>query len=107
MATEKQWLDAEKIWLMHRGGFAAARKDTTTKPEIGKLAIRLEQTGEVLNVDEDDVEKVCVVFFFLTQPVVRQGSNLLQFFYLWCIVNLDIRERYGNLQQFRVQNVHF
>lgn len=59
VATEKQWLDTEKVWLMHRGGFAAARKDTTTPPDIGKLTIRLEQTGEVLNVDEDDVEKVC------------------------------------------------
>lgn len=58
VATEKQWLDAEKIWLMHRGGFAAARKDTTAKTEAGKLVVKLEQTGEILNVDEDDVEKV-------------------------------------------------
>lgn len=42
---------------MHRGGFAAARKDNT-KTEPGKLTIRLEQTGDVLTVDEDDVEKV-------------------------------------------------
>lgn len=58
VATEKQWLDAEKIWLMHRGGFAAARKDTTAKSEPGKLTIRLDQTGDILTVDEDDVEKV-------------------------------------------------
>lgn len=58
MASEKQWLDAERVWLVHRGGFAAARKDPTAKQEPGKLAIRLEQTGEVLGVDEDDVEKV-------------------------------------------------
>lgn len=59
VATEKQWLDAEKIWLMHRGGFAAARRDITAKSEPGKLIIRLDQTGDVLTVDEDDVEKVC------------------------------------------------
>lgn len=58
VATEKQWLDAEKVWLMHRGGFAAAKKDTSTGAEAGKLIVKLEQTGEVLNVDEDDVEKV-------------------------------------------------
>lgn len=57
LEKEKQWLDAEKVWLMHRGGFTAARKDTSAAPEPGKLRIRLEQTGEILNVDEDDVEK--------------------------------------------------
>lgn len=56
--SEKQFLDAEKVWLMHRSGFTAARKDATTRTEPGKLTIKLEQTGEVLTVDEDDVEKV-------------------------------------------------
>lgn len=65
VATEKQWLDAERVWLMHRGGFAAARKDTTTtttRMEPGKLVVKLESTGEVLTVDEDDVEKVLPIW---------------------------------------------
>ncbi|KAK4877864.1 hypothetical protein RN001_010370 [Aquatica leii] len=57
VTTEKQWLDAEKVWLVHRGGFAAARKDSSTNLDSGKLRIRLEHTGDILDVDEDDVEK--------------------------------------------------
>lgn len=54
---------------MHRGGFAAARKLSSEKLEPGKLAIRLEQTGEVLNVDEDDVEKVFRFWWLFGQNV--------------------------------------
>ncbi|CAH1380073.1 unnamed protein product [Tenebrio molitor] len=57
LEKEKQWLDAEKVWLMHRGGFTAAMKDTSGTTDPGKLRICLEQTKEVLTVDEDDVEK--------------------------------------------------
>lgn len=64
LAKEKLWLDAEKIWLMHRGGFAAARKENGPQ-EPGKLRIRLEATGDVLNVDEDDIEKVKSKHFFI------------------------------------------
>ncbi|KAJ8917233.1 hypothetical protein NQ315_002250 [Exocentrus adspersus] len=56
LAKEKLWLDAEKVWLVHRGGFAAARKETGPQ-EPGKLKIRLEATGDLLSVDEDDIEK--------------------------------------------------
>ncbi|KAJ8953630.1 hypothetical protein NQ314_007235, partial [Rhamnusium bicolor] len=51
------WLDAEKVWIMHRGGFAAARKETGQNQEPGKLKIRLDATGDILCVDEDDIEK--------------------------------------------------
>ncbi|XP_074037222.1 myosin heavy chain-like isoform X2 [Leptinotarsa decemlineata] len=57
LANEKLWLDAEKLWLMHRGGFAAARKESGSSQEPGKLMIKLESTGELLCVDEDDIEK--------------------------------------------------
>lgn len=58
LVNEKLWLDAEKLWLMHRGGFAAARKESEGEQEPGKIKIRLEATGEILCVDEDDIEKV-------------------------------------------------
>lgn len=43
---------------MHRGGFAAARLENDQNQEPGKVKIRLEATGDILSVDEDDVEKV-------------------------------------------------
>lgn len=43
---------------MHRGGFALARKISGQENEPGKVKIQLEQTGDYLNVDEDDIEKV-------------------------------------------------
>jgi len=43
---------------MHRGGFAAARREPDSQSEPGKITIRLEHSGEVLVVDEDDIEKV-------------------------------------------------
>lgn len=58
ITKEKQWLDTQKVWLMHRGGFALARKISGPEVEPGKVRIQLEQTGDHLNVDEDDIETV-------------------------------------------------
>lgn len=60
LEKEKQWLDSEKLWLMHRGGFTAVRKLDEQEQEPGKLKVRLEATGEILTVDEDDIEKVLI-----------------------------------------------
>ena len=65
LATEKAFLDAERLWLVHRMGFSACRR-LPEDPSAGgggdsdtsKIRIRLEATGEVLQVDDDDVEKV-------------------------------------------------
>ncbi|KAH1011095.1 hypothetical protein HUJ04_000531 [Dendroctonus ponderosae] len=57
LQKEKQWLDAERVWLMHRGGFAAARKEFDPNSDPGKITIKLEQSGDILLVDEDDIEK--------------------------------------------------
>ncbi|XP_050299699.1 unconventional myosin-XVIIIa isoform X2 [Anthonomus grandis grandis] len=56
LEQEKLWLDSEKVWLMHRGGFAAARREDDPSPDPGKITIRLDQSGELLVVDEDDIE---------------------------------------------------
>ncbi|XP_018321615.1 unconventional myosin-XVIIIa isoform X4 [Agrilus planipennis] len=59
IANEIEWLDAERVWLVHRGGFTCAKKITTTaEGDIGKLRIQIDQTGEILEVDEDDLEKL-------------------------------------------------
>lgn len=57
IAKEKLWLDTEKVWLIHRGGFALSRKQQEVV-EDGKIKLILDQTGETLLVDEDDIEKV-------------------------------------------------
>ncbi|XP_014681276.1 PREDICTED: unconventional myosin-XVIIIa-like [Priapulus caudatus] len=60
LSAEKRWQDEEHMWLMHRGGFSAARRlredEATGLPE-GKLTIRLQHGGEILQVDVEDVEK--------------------------------------------------
>jgi len=66
--SDKLWLSAEKVWLIHKGGFAAARaleqSDITDTEGIyepvmdGKCRVILEHGGEVLIVNEDDIEKV-------------------------------------------------
>lgn len=70
------WLTAERVWLVHKGGFAAARvakRNETMQPghaSDGKCRIRLEHGGEVLDVDEENVEKVCLIKDFSFASVV-------------------------------------
>uniref|UniRef100_A0A6P4EM55 Unconventional myosin-XVIIIa isoform X7 n=1 Tax=Drosophila rhopaloa TaxID=1041015 RepID=A0A6P4EM55_DRORH len=50
----------ERVWLVHRGGFTAAIRLPTPssgRDEEHKLNLRLLHNGELLTVDEDDVEK--------------------------------------------------
>jgi myosin-18 len=76
LATERAWLEAERLWLVHRGGFSEARRlpeefsgGAGGDSDTSKLHVRLEATGEVLQVDDDDVEKVRL----------RQESSMKQF----------------------------
>ena len=61
--TEKAWMEAEQVWLIHKGGFASAHllKSNEALPE-GKIKIKLESQGDILEVDEDDIEKVMSVW---------------------------------------------
>ncbi|XP_064618703.1 unconventional myosin-XVIIIa-like isoform X2 [Lineus longissimus] len=60
LESEKAWLDAEQVWLVHKGGYAAARvlksTDIASLAE-GRCKVRLDHGGEVLEVDEEDVER--------------------------------------------------
>ncbi|XP_078680544.1 unconventional myosin-XVIIIa-like isoform X5 [Branchiostoma floridae x Branchiostoma belcheri] len=59
LAEEQSWLShAEKVWLVHKGGFAGAGllPSQGDLPE-GRVKVKLDHGGEVLEVDEDDVEK--------------------------------------------------
>ena len=65
VASEKEWLEAEKVWVVHKGGFSGGRmlksstaaanaeSDTTRK-------VKLDHGGDIMTVDEDCVEKVCL-----------------------------------------------
>lgn len=44
------------MWLAHRGGFTAVVREGDA--DAGRARVRVLQTGEVLTVDEDDLEKV-------------------------------------------------
>ena len=86
---------AERVWLVHRGGFAAARvlhpgmpgaEGVENLPE-GKCRVRLEHGGEVLDVDEEDVEKVNTQL----KGSVKELYISIYFFFLpitqWCPVS--------------------
>ncbi|XP_037292547.1 unconventional myosin-XVIIIa isoform X3 [Manduca sexta] len=55
LACEKEWLQAGHMWLAHRGGFTAVVREGDA--DAGRAKVRVLQTGEVLTVDEDDLEK--------------------------------------------------
>ncbi|KAK6641884.1 hypothetical protein RUM44_013604 [Polyplax serrata] len=61
LANEKAWLDAEKRWLVHRGGFTSVRVlpniGDNQATDMGKIKVKIENTNEILEVDEDDLEK--------------------------------------------------
>lgn len=57
LSKEKLWLDAERLWLIHRGGFSAVRRLQNLDTDPGKIRVCLEETEDILTVDEDDVEK--------------------------------------------------
>ncbi|XP_073685105.1 unconventional myosin-XVIIIa [Garra rufa] len=59
LAAEKAWYNTEKVWLIHKDGFSLATQLKTEMGSLpeGKVKVRLEHDGTVLEVDEDDVEK--------------------------------------------------
>ncbi|XP_013184101.2 unconventional myosin-XVIIIa isoform X2 [Amyelois transitella] len=55
LACEKEWLQTGQMWLAHRGGFTAVIREGDA--DAGRAKVRVVQTGEILTVDEDDLEK--------------------------------------------------
>ncbi|XP_045516824.1 unconventional myosin-XVIIIa isoform X1 [Pieris brassicae] len=55
LAFEKQWLQGAHMWLAHRGGFTAVVREGDA--EAGRIKVRVIETGEIITVDEDDLEK--------------------------------------------------
>ncbi|KAH9524269.1 Unconventional myosin-XVIIIa [Bulinus truncatus] len=56
--SEKEWLETEKVWLLHKGGFSEVyllKSESSSLPE-GRVRVKLE-SGDIIEVDEDDIEK--------------------------------------------------
>ncbi|XP_057570013.1 unconventional myosin-XVIIIa isoform X7 [Hippopotamus amphibius kiboko] len=57
--AEEAWYETEKVWLVHKDGFSLAsqlKSEALSLPE-GKVRVKLDHDGAILDVDEDDVEK--------------------------------------------------
>lgn len=59
IAEERQWLQSEKVWVLFEGGYAGACLvgGDQVPPREGKVRVRLDATGELLDVDQEDVDK--------------------------------------------------
>ncbi|XP_051521869.1 unconventional myosin-XVIIIa isoform X6 [Myxocyprinus asiaticus] len=91
IAAEQAWYGSEKVWLVHKDGFSLAtvlKTEAGSLPE-GKVKIRLEHDGTVLDVDEDDIEKA-------NPPSFDRCEDLATLLYLnESSVMHSLRQRYG------------
>ncbi|XP_059188165.1 unconventional myosin-XVIIIa isoform X3 [Centropristis striata] len=91
IAAEQAWYGSEKVWLVHKNGFSLAtvvKTEAGSLPE-GKLKIKLEHDGTILDVDEDDVEKA-------NPPSYNRSEDLASLLYLnESSVMHCLRQRYG------------
>ncbi|KAM9853400.1 unconventional myosin-XVIIIa [Aulostomus maculatus] len=89
--AEQAWYGSEKVWLVHKEGFSLAtvvKTEPGSLPE-GKVKVRLEHDGTLLDVDEDDVEKA-------NPPSYDRSEDLASLLYLnESSVMHSLRQRYG------------
>eukprot|EP00069_Balaena_mysticetus_P000188 bmy_00128T0 len=91
IAAEEAWYETEKVWLVHKDGFSLAtqlKSEEFSLPE-GKVRVKLDHDGAILDVDEDDVEKAnapsCDRLEDLASLVYLNESSVLH----------TLRQRYG------------
>ncbi|XP_068614961.1 unconventional myosin-XVIIIa-like [Brachionichthys hirsutus] len=91
ITAERVWYNTEKVWLVHKDGFSLAtllKTGADMLPE-GKVKIRLESDGSLLDVDEDDVEKA-------NPPMFDRVEDLASLQYLnESSMMHSLRQRYG------------
>lgn len=80
VADQRAWLDSERVWVLYKGGFAAARlrkrsDDETNSASSSAVRVQLEHNEEVIEVDEEDVEKA-------NPPNLDRAEDLAQLRYL-------------------------
>ncbi|XP_061219482.1 unconventional myosin-XVIIIa isoform X12 [Neopsephotus bourkii] len=92
IAAEEAWYETEKVWLVHRDGFSLGSQlrpeDGSPLPE-GKVKVKLDHDGAILEVEEDDVEKA-------NPPSCDRAEDLASLLYLnESSVLHTLRQRYG------------
>ncbi|NXD64933.1 MY18A protein, partial [Eolophus roseicapillus] len=92
IAAEEAWYETEKVWLVHRDGFSLGDQlrpeDGSPLPE-GKVKVKLDHDGAILEVEEDDVEKA-------NPPSCDRAEDLASLLYLnESSVLHTLRQRYG------------
>lgn len=91
IAAEEAWHETEKVWLVHKDGFSLAsqlKSQELSLPE-GKVRVKLDHDGAILDVDEDDVEKA-------NAPSCDRLEDLASLVYLnESSVVHTLRQRYG------------
>ncbi|XP_074449657.1 unconventional myosin-XVIIIa isoform X5 [Larus michahellis] len=92
IAAEEAWYETEKVWLVHRDGFSLGSQlrpeEGNPLPE-GKVKVKLDHDGTVLEVEEDDVEKA-------NPPSCDRAEDLASLLYLnESSVLHTLRQRYG------------
>ncbi|CAI9741202.1 unconventional myosin-XVIIIa-like isoform X3 [Octopus vulgaris] len=91
--TEKAWLESDKIWLIHKGGFSGATllKTNGMSPlPDGKVKVKMDHGGEVIEVDEEDIEKSNPPQFDKTEDL-----TMLRYLNESSLLHV-IRQRYGS-----------
>ncbi|NXU48791.1 MY18A protein, partial [Turnix velox] len=92
IAAEEAWYETEKVWLVHKDGFSLGDQlrpgEGSPLPE-GKVKVKLDHDGTVLEVEEDDVEKA-------NPPSCDRAEDLASLLYLnESSVLHTLRQRYG------------
>ncbi|KAM6239413.1 unconventional myosin-XVIIIa isoform 15-T16 [Spheniscus humboldti] len=92
IAAEEAWYETEKVWLVHRDGFSLGSQlrpeEGSPLPE-GKVKVKLDHDGAILEVEEDDVEKA-------NPPSCDRVEDLASLLYLnESSVLHTLRQRYG------------
>ncbi|XP_068271560.1 unconventional myosin-XVIIIa isoform X2 [Nyctibius grandis] len=92
IAAEEAWYETEKVWLVHRDGFSLGSQlrpeEGNPLPE-GKVKVKLDHDGAILEVEEDDVEKA-------NPPSCDRVEDLASLLYLnESSVLHTLRQRYG------------
>ncbi|XP_053130593.1 unconventional myosin-XVIIIa isoform X13 [Hemicordylus capensis] len=92
IAAEEAWYETDKVWLVHKDGFSLASQLKTDAAGLlpeGKVKVKLDYDGAVLEVDEDDVEKA-------NPPSCDRTEDLASLVYLnESGVLHTLRQRYG------------
>uniref|UniRef100_A0A8C6RMQ1 Unconventional myosin-XVIIIa n=1 Tax=Nannospalax galili TaxID=1026970 RepID=A0A8C6RMQ1_NANGA len=91
IAAEEAWFETDKVWLVHKDGFSLAsqlKSEELSLPE-GKVRVKLDHDGAILDVDEDDIEKA-------NAPSCNRLEDLASLVYLnESSVLHTLRQRYG------------